>query len=358
MRDIYKSIIHDIFQKLIVFSVFWIPCFYFPNHDPRLMKFICLQTTVSILLALSFLFAPKRTIDNFYPGLFLVLGFINLFTHAMSDFVSVGVNFIFISVVAIYTISNHLHYDYVPSVKKAFVILCLINCALFITQVMGLNLIFVIGEHERPCGFMAYPVNFALLCGISLLLTWEWNKWFCIPIALCLFLSHEFSVVGGLLMAIIMSSYAYMWRFKWFYIGWAVLALVISYHWWPLIHDKSLLRLRYLEPVFTNVWARPLDGWGVGMYNRLPDSFFGFPRGNWSEMHCEPLDLLFCMGLLGVAVVGGWVKNIWGMSLFYKQIFAVILAVACFHSPFHFADSLYLCIILYSLMEIERHATN
>ena len=355
MKEIYKSLFHDIFQKLIVISVFLIPCFYWPNHEPRLMKFICFQVTVNILLALSFLFTPKRTIDSFYPALFLILGFINLFLHGMSDFVNVGVSFLLMSVVAIYIISNHLHIDYVPVIKKTIVLLCLVNCVLFLLEVHGISPIFNLGEHERPSGFMCYPATFALLCGISLFLAYDWHRWMMLPIGLCLFLSHEFSVIGGVLVAFVMTSIPYMWRFKWFYVALALIGAVISYHWWPLMHDKAMLRMKYLYPVFQNVWARPIDGAGVGMYNRLPDTFFGFPRGNWSEMHCEPLDLLFCMGFLGVAVVAGWVRSVWSMSLFYKQIFAIIIITSCFHSPLHFADSLFLIIVIYALMEIERH---
>ena len=166
MRDLVKTISYEWFQKLIVLSVFLIPMFYWPQHEPRLMKFICFQTFTTILLTISFLFTPQRTINNPYPALFLLCGFLNLFTHGMSDYVSIGVGFIFPSVVAIYTISNHLHKDFVPIIKKSIVILCLLNCALFITQVMGFSLIFDYDKNigwERPSGFMCYPASFALL---------------------------------------------------------------------------------------------------------------------------------------------------------------------------------------------------
>ena len=355
MKDYYKTITHDIFQKLIVLSVFLIPLFFWPNHEPRLMKFICFQTTVMIMLAFSFMFTPKRTIDNFYPGLFVLLGFLNLFTHGMSDFVNVGMGFIMTAVIGIYVVSNHLHIDNVPLIKKSIVILCIINCALFLTQKMGLNIVFLPDEHGRPSGFMCYPASFAMLCAISLFLSWEWKKWLCTPIALCLIMSNEFSVILGLIVAF---CFGVRWRFTRHCLVLIPVILtlgIIGWHLWPAIYSKSLIRFKYLYPVIQNVWARPIDGWGVGMYNRLPDSFFGFPRGNWSEMHCEPLDLFFCMGIMGVAIVVGWIKKVSNYTYMnYKKIFIVFGITSCFHSPFHFADTLWLFVILYSLMEIEN----
>jgi hypothetical protein len=360
MREMCKTIAYDVFQKLIVLSVFLIPCFFWPQHEVRLMKFICLQTFTMILLAFSFMFTSKRSIDNFYPALFLILGFLNLFTHGMSDFVNIGVNFIFISVVGIYVISNHLDQSYIPIIKKAIVLMCLANCVLFLTQKYGLNIVFTIGPHERPCGFMSYPANFGLLCAISVILTWQWHKWLIIPIGTCLWLSHEYSVILGLFTGLSMVFFKGYWKMLF-----PVALIGVCFFLWhrsftdsASIQGKIDLRLKYLYPVLVNVWARPIDGWGVGMYNRLPDRFFGFARGNWSEMHCEPLDCFFCMGFAGVACITGWILTSFkSMSNFYKMIFITFGTVACFHSPFHFADSLFLAILLISLFEVEKYDT-
>lgn len=359
MKEMCKVITYDLFQKLIVLSVFLIPCFYWPNHEPRLMKFICLQTTITIFLALSFLFTPKRTIDNIYPVLLLIIGFINLFTHGMSDFVNIGVSFIFIAVVGIYVISNHIHTDYVPIVKKAIVLMCLANCVLFITQILKMNIVFTLEPlHERPCGFMSYPACFGLLCAIAMVLAWDWHKWLVLPIGACLCLSHEYSVIIGLFVGVSVVFLKGYWKLLL-----PLSLIVVGYLLWhktfdfsASLHDKIALRMKFLYPVIQNIWARPLDGWGVGMYNRLPKSFFGFERGNWSEMHCEPLDLFFCMGFLGVACVAGWIwHSIKGMSNIYRIIFITFGITSCSHSPFHFADSLYLGILLISLFEVEKY---
>ena len=354
MRDDVKSILYDLFQALIVVSIPVLLCFYWPNHDERLMKFIAFQVYTNILLCMCFLFQPKRIINNFYPALLFVLGYINLFTHNMSQYVSVGLGFIVPAVLSIYVISNHLHMDMVPVIKKTIVITCLLNCVLFIVELNKISVVFNLDlPSERPSGFMLYPANFALLCAISLFLAWEWRKWLCLPIGACLYLSHEFSVIAGVVLAVCVPFLNRWWH--WAFI--AGLTGFLTYHFWPDISGKLALRMRYLLPVFQNVWARPLDGWGVGEYNRLPDSFFGFPRGNWSEMHCEPLDLLFSFGLLGVAVVAGWIYQTvkeWQWTACSKCLI-VIAVTSCFHSVLHFIDSLFLSIVVYSLWEIERN---
>lgn len=362
MNSLYKSFLYDIFQWLIILSVPIIICFYWPNHEIRLMKFISLQTFTTILLALSFLFVPKRNINNFYPAIFLIVGFINLFTHGMNDFINVGVSFILPVVVGIYIISNHLHNDFIPILKKTIVVICLLNCVVFFIQNSGFDLVFSI-HHQTPSeewqgrasGFLCYPASFALLCGVSLFLAWEWKKWLCFPIVLGLFFSHEYSVIGG----IFLSFFTFVtWRLNrhcLILIPLAIILGIISWHYFPVVFQKITLRLKYLYPILQNIWARPLDGWGVGMYNRLPDSFFGFPRGNWSEMHCEPLDLFFCMGIMGVACIGGWLNHVKNMNIFYKRIFIVFGFMACFHSPFHFADTIWLFVILYALYEVENY---
>lgn len=359
MKDICKVIAHSLFQNLIILSVFLIPCFYWPNHEPRLMKFICFQTFMTILLCMSFLFVPKRRINNFYPAIFLLVAFVNLFTHGMNDYVNVGVSFIFPTILGIYVISNHLHGNYVSTIKKAIVLLCLLNCVLFITQLMGMSLIFDYDKHigwQRPSGFMCYPASFALLCGVSIILAWHWQKWMILPIGICLWLSHEYSVFLGVFLSLSLPLLRGYWKF----IPLIILAGIVFLLWHrsftdiSSIESKIALRMKYIYPVFQNVWARPLDGWGVGMYNRLPDSFFGFPRGNWSEMHCEPLDLLFCMGLMGVSCIAGWIRYVVkNMTVQSKRIFIIFGTMACFHSPFHFADTLFLFVILTSLAEIE-----
>lgn len=358
MRDNLKTLVYDLFQWLIVFSIPFVLCFYWPNHELRLMKFICLQTYATILLSLSFIYFPKRSINNPYPALFLILGFVNLFTHGMSEYVNVGVSFMLPTVVGIYVISNHINEELIPVLKKMLVITCLLNCALFLTQNLGLSIVFNAHQQtaaepwqQRPSGFMCYPASFALLCAVSLFFAWGWRKLLCIPIGICLLLSKEYSVIGGLLLAISM-PFLKKW---WHYFALAAFLGVIGYFLWPTIHGKLLLRMKYLYPVIQNVWARPIDGYGVGMYNRLPDSFFGFFRGNWSEMHCEPLDLLLCMGFLGLACIAGWIYKVREMSLKYKMIFVVFGSACLFHSPFHFGDTIWLFVILYSLYEAENY---
>lgn len=366
MKYIYKVIAHDLFQKMIVLSVFLVPLFYWPNKEPRLMKFICFQTISTILLCVSFMFTPKRTIDNPWPALFLILGFANLFTHGMSDFVNVGVGFIMPAVVCVYVIGNHLQNDFVPVVKKAIVLMCLVNCVLYITECMGINTVFILHKAngwERPCGFMCYPASLALLCAVSLVFIWklsrdcQWIALTSIPIAWCLWSTHEFSVFLGIFLAVFVPFLRGIWKLAPF-IAVGVFACFTCHasllNCCP-ITNKIALRMKYLYPVIQNVWARSLDGWGVGMYNRLPDSFFGFPRGNWSEMHCEPLDLFFCMGLTGVACVVMWIKHsVQKMNMEFKMIFIVFGVTACFQSPLHFADTLFLGALLIALHEVER----
>lgn len=352
MNDFHKTILYDIFQWLIVLSVPFIISFYWPNHDERLMKFLCFQIYTNILLCLSFIFPTKRNIDNLFPALFFILGFFNLFTHGMSDNVNIGLGFIIPAITGIYVISNHLHQDSIPKLKKSIVITCLLNCFLFLMEYPHKTIIFNLDlGSERASGFMLYPANFSLLCAVSLFIAWNWCKFLCLPIGLCLILSQEYSVIAGVVLVIGLSSYRIALG------ALLVIGFLFLFFHWNTVYGKILLREKFLFPVFQNVWSRPLDGWGVGEYNRLPNSFFGFVRGNWSEMHCEPLDLLFSMGIIGIGCAIGWAQGFTKSFTWneYTKSIVVILVTSCFHSIFHFCDSLWLSIIVYSLYEVEKH---
>ena len=64
-----------------------------------------------------------------------------------------------------------------------------------------------------------------------------------------------------------------------------------------------------MEPNFAKVGPSQRVGAGMGCFSYRNLKFLGFPKGNWTELHNEPLDLLFSMGSIGVILVGFWINS-------------------------------------------------
>lgn len=352
---------NKIYQWLIILSIPLIICFYWPNHEVRLMKFEAMEFCVMSLIALSCLSEINKR-KELWPGIFLFVCLINAFTHLLSPSIMIALNFVIFSVLGFYYVHNYITLETINLIKKSIVYTCLLNGLLFLVLMNHFDLVFQIGPHGRPAGFMCYPIGFSLLCAISLFISWEWKKWLCIPIGILLLMSQEYSVILATLLAI---STPY-WKKYWYFIfplGLITIASFLFIHHGNqigIIERKIDLRFKYLEPIIVNMWSRIIDGWGIGSYRFLPTSFFGFDRNNWSEMHCEPLDLVFSMGIMGIAVFIGFINSLrkyftWNK---YTKSFLIIGVASCFHSPFHFADTLWLIIVLYSMYKVELYEGN
>lgn len=329
-------------------------CFYWPSHEQRLMKFICFEMVVIALFSISFMFKQKRNINNIWPGLFLFFAMINMFTHLMQPYTQMAFTFCLFAVMAIYTILRSACLETILIMKKAFVISALINLALFLTQYVGWITVFdKLDQHSRPCGFMCYPAHFSLLCAVSILFAWEWKKWLCIPLTLGVVLCNESSVFLAIFI-IFLVSFKKKWWINAFLIFLAILSIALMY---VVIHGKFHLRGQFWLPTFRLAWARPLDGFGLGGYRQYFSVIApNFQKGVWPELHCEPLQLFFEMGLLGIALFYGWINKLikdftWNI---YSRSMLIILIVSFFHSIFHFCDSLWLIICIYTMWEIER----
>lgn len=314
------------------------------------MKFEALQFFVIVLFGCSFFLTHKRDQANGWIGLFLMLSVLNVFTHAMSQITVLSLSFIIFPILGYYILHSYMSLKTVKILKNVIIYTCLFNGLIFLCQYFKHDVIFTIGEHGRPTGLMCYPIGFSLLCAISLLFALESISWLSLPIGVLLAMSNESSVFLGLVMAFVLPYLKGYWKI--------ILLVVIGaviYKEWHTISGKLDIRFKFLEPVFKNVWSRPLDGWGLGSYRSLGSDFFGFDRGNWSEMHCEPLDLFFSMGFIGVAWAIVFINKLkkyftWNK---YTKSFLVIAITSCFHSVFHFMDTLWIVIVIFVMYEIE-----
>lgn len=351
--EVIKYLVDKAFQYLVMLSIPLILCFYWPNHELRLMKFECMQYVVIVMFALCSIIEHKRKIIDYWLSLLLILAILNMFTHGMGGNTQLSMTFIWLPVIGFYAMLNKISRETVESMKKVIVVTCLINCSLFLTQLLtyyhlaNIDMVFTLGQHGRPSGFMCYPVSFSLLCAVSFFFALEWKKWLCIPIAACLLLSQEYSVIIATIMAILFV------RAFWLPLLLVAMAVVFMNH--SLIASKMALRMQFWYPIFKDIWSRPLDGWGLGAFTALPHNFFGFDRGNWSELHCEPLDLFFSMGLIGLAWGIGFINGLrryFSLNK-YIQCLWIIAFASCFHSVFHFMDTCWLAVVVYVMYKIE-----
>lgn len=343
-----------IFQFLSIVSVPFLLCFYWPNHDVRAVKLEALQFYAIVLVVLSVLIPRKRPISNVWPVAFLLLAIANIFMHGLGGNTVLSLPFILFPMLAIYVLHQNLDFKTVMLIKEVIVYTALFNCALFLLEYNHIEMVFTIGQHGRPSGFMCYPINFAILCSVAIFMTWSWQKWLVIPLGLCLCLTQEYSCILGLILAI---SMPYVHRIsKPIWVALFVLLGYLAFTHLGIINGKLGLRTTFWGPIFNNVWARPLDGWGLGAYTAYANQIFKFSIGNWTELHCEPLDLLFSMGLVGVGVVCAWghsLRRNFTWNIYTKSIL-VMLVTSCFHSILHFGDTLWLSVILYTCWQIEK----
>ena len=349
-----KCLVKNSFQLVILLSVPFILCFYWPNHEQRLMKYEAFQYVSILIIILSSLVEEKRRILNCWPALLLLLAVINIFTHFMTGNTQLSLSFFLLPVIAFYSIIQKVSTKTVDNLKKIIVVTCLINSILFIFESCGINIVFQAGQFTRPSGFMCYPATFALLCGISLFFAWEWNKWLTLPIGICLLISNEYSVILGVFLALAIPN----WKKYWMVILEVLFVLTIILLWkHNTILEKLQLRTQFWIPLFKSCWSRPIDGWGLGAYTALPHNFFGFDRGNWSEVHNEYLDIFFSMGIIGCAWLYGFITSLkkyftWNK---YTQSLLIVSLACSFHSPLHFMDSLWLILVVYIMYQVELH---
>lgn len=354
------------FNYLIIISLFLVICCYWPNHDIRIVKFLCWQVFAMLLLSLSFFFNSERTVPNIWPGLFLLASTINMITHGFSEATLKAMSYVFVAVLSFYLLANFISAEMLPALKKAIVVLALLNCGLATLEYMGYCPVFnrvIEWQALPPTGFMIYPVHLSVLCGIGIFFALEWKKWLAVPLLICFFKTHEVSASVGFIMAFVIP---YMARNKKdailisILIASLILALIfVKNPWQPLLYHKFELRFQYWLPIFKYFWARPLDGWGIGVYSYVVNDLLpNLPKNAWLELHNEPLQGLFEMGAKFVLIVWGWTRYI-AQKCFtgniYFKCFILLLFTSFGHSIFHFADILWLSIVIFAMFEIEAY---
>lgn len=344
-------LIEELFQWLSILSVPFIVCFFWYHYDLRLMKLAGMQYYLIILYCFSVIVNPKRSIQNYWPALFLLLAVFNIFTHHMIT--KTNLPFIWLPVLGFYSLINTISLNTIQLMKKAIVITCLMNCALFITQLFHMNIILTIDPiwdshaFTRPCGIMCYPFEFATLCAVSSLFAWEWRKWLCVPIVGCLLMSYEFAPVFALGVICWIG-----FNKKWKIIS-SVIAIIIIACLWNLIMGKLNIRLPFLSVAWQLCFSHLIIGQGLGAFENEPSNLFPVIKGNWYELHCEPLDIFLCMGIGGILWAFGFIRDLCGKWNIYTKSFSIIGIVSLFQSSFHFMDMAWLCVILYIMFNID-----
>lgn len=350
MKEEYKVVFSDLFQWFAIVSLPLIVCFFWPNHELRAVKMECMQLFCVLLFGIGNMIKPIRNSLSIWPAVFMLMCLVNVLTHGMSGTTMVGLPFVIFSTVGIYTLLGHLKLETIQTLKRAIIFTFFLNALAYLTEYFNTDILFnmIEGQNARACGFMCYPASFALLSAIAFLIAWDLNKWMCLPIGIFIILSKEFSVILGLFIVLIISLP------KWYKLAGIFIGMAIGIYLHEEIFGRIMLRWHFWQPVVSSVWARPIDGWGLGAWRSFSDQFL--QRGNWSELHCEPLDTFFSLGFVGLAVVRGWINSArkrftWNL---YSKSFVVYSVTSFFHSPFHFADTLWLGIIIYCMWEIER----
>lgn len=351
----------NLFQKFVIFSIPLMMCFYWPSHDPRIIKYAVFQMLALILFGMSFLFDQKRKISTIWPAIFLLIGVLNIFTHLMAAYCQMAFTFILFTVMSLYVLMNNMTLETVQCLKKSIVVTALINCSYFFSQMLGVVTVFDgFDTHGRASAFLIYPTHFSLLCAVALFFAWEWKKILCLPLLLGVIWSHEYAVLLGTVVAFLCG-----FKSRRDFILFVPMLAVVIYLFCALkVHasgndvlGRIQLRMQFCYPTFRAAFARAIDGFGMGGFRQGFDSIVpGFPKGAWPELHCEPLQLFFEMGLIGMAVFWGWIRSMgkyftWNV---YSKSLLIIGITSCFHSIFHFCDSLWLILMVYAMWEIER----
>lgn len=357
MRQVTIDIQLDrVFQWLLIFSIPIILLSYLPQQDMRVTKFYFMQFYIMLLLCLAFCLPKERESNNLFVHTFFVLSFINFLTHPIDVYGSYRLTQIFFAAVGFHLIYKYTKRETVALLKRAVVITALINCALFLLHEIKYYVVF--DFVHRPAGFMLFPAHFSLLVGVSVFLLekkWQWLEAILIP---CLILSHEASTVAIFFLCYLTR---YLNRKQFIsiillgggaFFSWALIKGHIANF---LVH-KLTYRMDCWDTVIKAVWARPIDGFGLGAYARS-----GMIINNnlwlhdWTTVHNEPLDLFLSMGIIGLVFGFFWLKDMnKNISGNYMLIAIIFMFVSLFHSVFQFADTLWLGVALYALSELER----
>lgn len=346
----------QVFNGLLVVSALIMTLFYLPGNNLLLAKIMALQCIVCSLVALSFMFNPERKLVNYAPALFLLLANVNLFTHSICNNSLIGLSYIAITVLSIYVISNNISIRIVQKVKKAIVVAAIISGLVFISQKFGYSPMMLVDSSHLPSAFMIYPAHLALLLAIGSILAFKLNKAISICLAICMFACGEIAVSVGFIIGVIAPIVSYRLK-DWASIVIGIALCVLGYLGASHL-GKTHIRIDYWNHAFSSVWARPFDGWGLGYWGLFSNTVGA--KDAWLELHNEPLQLFFEMGFLGIAVLIYWFKYMRQYFTWNKYI-ACLIVFACTslgHSPFHFADTLWLFVLIYSMWEVEHGQTH
>lgn len=350
------------FNYSVLISIFLVSGFYWPNHDVSAMKNMCWQMTIIFLTGTYFMSTSQRFVKDIYPALLAMYCLVNMLTHGISGNTPVSLTVVFFFMLGVYVLSNGLHEDFIPSVKKTIVTFGLVNVVSFILERFGIQAPFIVNNNHLASGFMLYPAHFALLCAVALFFAWDWNKLLCVPLVLGIILVNEFSATFGLFLVILFLLY----KHKWFLTLLVIAILVISVFW--LYHDQVLtylnnrfkVRLLYWCPSFQAIFSRLLDGIGIGNYSLAVDRIVpNQPSGAWTWLHNEPLQALLEGGVLLIGLLVSWFCNLKKkiVGAYYEKpyvySFVIFLTVSIGHSPFHFMDTLWLFMIIYAMFQAE-----
>lgn len=353
------------FKLLMILSVPTVMFGYWPNHYTPAVKLLFMEY-FSMILGILGLFTERRRAILIFPALLLLISILNMFTHGLNAYTQTGVAYVFFFVLAFYTLSNFIDELDIKNLRSVLVWCAVVNSVFSVAQFFNYSpaMDYNYNNGSLPSGFMTYPCLSSLLAAVGLILISPCKKMLMIPLVLCLLLKPELSILVGLVIALLIKFYPSFKNEKYLIFS-AVMATVglISaaciYHTsiFNFIINKLNIRLDYWLGSFHYLWSRPLDGWGIGGWSYFVEKLFPqTPHNAWPELHNEPLQSFFELGLIGVLLFFFWAKRIIRKFSFddYSLCLIVFLTASLGHAVLHFADGIWLFLIVYVLWEATR----
>lgn len=344
-----------LFKGLLIFSLPLIMFGYWPNHLTPQVKLLFMEYMSMSLAILSF-FAERNRKFILWPALLFFVCLLNMFTHGLNQYTQTGVAYVFFFTLAFYAITNFIEDLDAENLKHVVIWCAAFNSVFAVMQFFQYSPAMDYDYHSRPMGFMTYPVLSSLLAAVGLILTKQ-NGWLLrVPMILCLVLRPELAVLIGLVVVCLIKHWNRITKSHLLMIGPALIMLIVFYKQiLSYFHQRTFIRLDYWLGTFKYFWARPLDGWGIGGFGYFVEKLFPqTPHGAWNELHNEPLQALFELGVIGAIVLFCWGRHIlknFNVDDNYSLCLVVFLTASLGHAIFHFADGIWLFLIIYILWE-------
>ena len=111
-----------VFDTIVLFSLFFVTGFYWPNHPIVQMKYMCWEMFVSFLTGAYFVWGSIRKVNDWVPALFLTYCIVNMFSHMLGGNTKFAMMTVLFSVLGYYLIANGVSLEGVQKIKKGIAV--------------------------------------------------------------------------------------------------------------------------------------------------------------------------------------------------------------------------------------------